>query len=234
MQILICDDMRQETDKLANILNGMGINPAVFNSGADALAFIRSGGAVDLCILDIVMPGMNGIQLAEELRSHGWAGDIVFLSASNDFAHQSYNVNAFHYLLKPPSRESVETLLDKLVNARKNAVSGSILLKTAGVAKNVPLRDISYIEVIRNKVCFRLTDGGEIEVYMTFKDAARELLSDNRFIQCHRSYVVNMDDIAEVCEWELFTRGKARIPVSRSFRGVREAYFTRKFGGGRK
>ena len=232
MKILICDDMHEETERLAKLLSDEDIT--VFQSGADVLEHIHAGAAVDVCILDIVMPEMSGIALAEQLRADGWTGRLVFLSASSEFGPQSYRVGAFDYLLKPPTPESLKALLDRLKTETKRADTKSILLKTRGVSKSVLFRELSYAEAMRDKVIFNKTDGGKLEVGMTFADAARELLSDRRFVQCHRSYIVNMDEIAEISESELVTRNRARIPISRGYGGARETYYMWKFGGGRK
>ena len=232
MKILICDDLQKETERLAKLLVDEDVT--LFQNGADALAYIRAGAVVDVCILDIVMPGMSGITLAEQLRADGWLGKVVFLSTSSEFGPQSYRVGAFDYLLKPPTPDSLKALLDRMKNETKNADTRSILLKTRGVSKSVLFRELSYAEAMRDKVIFNSTDGDKLEVGMTFADAARELLSDHRFVQCHRSYIINMDEIAEISEGELFTRNRARIPISRGFGGARETYYMWKFGGGRK
>ena len=232
MKILICDDIKKETEHLAALLVDEDIS--VFQSGADALEYIRAGAVVDVCILDIVMPEMNGMALAEQLRSDGWVGKVVFLSTSSEFGPQSYRVGAFDYLLKPPTPDSLKALLDRLKTETKNMDTRSILLKTRGVSRSMLFRELSYAEAMRDKVIFNSTDGGKLEVGMTFADAARELLSDQRFVQCHRSYIVNMDEIAEISESQLFTRNRARIPISRGYGSARETYYMWKFGGGRK
>ncbi len=139
--------------------------------------------------------GMDGVALAKELRNDGFTGAIVFLSASNDYGSESYSVRAFHYLLKPPSRESIKALLDMLARERDNADTAAIRLKSSGVVRSIRLRDVAYVEVIQHKVYFRLRQGGEIVVNSALKEYADELLRDARFVQCHRSYIVNMDEI---------------------------------------
>ena len=66
MNILICDDMRDEALKLENAIKGAGfkINSVYFEKGADVLKFLKTGAHIDVCFLDIIMPEMNGIELA--------------------------------------------------------------------------------------------------------------------------------------------------------------------------
>jgi DNA-binding LytR/AlgR family response regulator len=176
------------------------------------------------------MPDKNGIDLAKELREVGYSGDIVFLSASREYGPESYEVGAFSYLLKPLTTDGVDRILNDLDEARKSSENASIILKTPGIAKSILLRNISFAEVIQHKVYFRLTDGEEIGVYMTIKEAAA-ILNDPRFIRCHRSYIINMEHIAEISEHEAAMRNGARIPIARSYCDTRKKYYRWVFGG---
>lgn len=236
MNILICDDRPEEAAELDRLLRGSksSIHTVIFHNGYDALEYATTGAEIDICILDIIMPEMNGINLAKNLRSGGFGGEIIFLSTSKEYAPESYEVKAFTYLLKPPTADSVANLLEQLENAKKAADTGKILLKTPGIARSVLLRDISYIEVIQHKVYFRLCDGGEIIVNATFREFMDVLLHDPRFIQCHRSFIVNMDEIAEISEREIKMRHGMRIPITRTYHDVRSKYYKREFGGDKK
>lgn len=232
MNILICDDRPEEAKEFSDLLaaSDSKINITVFENGYDLLDYVQTGIAIDVCFLDILMPEMSGVELAGSLRQAGFTGKIIFLSSSNEYAHQSYRVSAFDYLIKPPTTESVRDILDRIRQEKQKVDTKSILLKTSGVAKLVLFREISHVEVIQHKVYFRLRDGGEIDVNAAFGDIAPELLSDARFLQCHRSYIVNMDEIAEIARWEIVMRGGKKIPIARGFSGARNEYFNWKFG----
>lgn len=236
LNILICDDMENEAAELAALLkqSGFDVSLTVFQTARDALGYARSGAAVDCCFLDIVMPDMNGIALAQKLRAGGYAGSIVFLTTSNDYAHQAFNVKAFHYLLKPPTRESVATVLNDLENARKSADREGLSVKTPGVVRFILLRDISHTEVIDHTVHIRLINGSEVSVYTKFSEIARQLLKDGRFVQCHRSYIVNMSDIGSYTDAEITMQGGAKIPISRTYSDVKDELLQWMFGGNRK
>ena len=223
MNILICDDVRTEADRLGELIKRSGFDAVVsiFRSGRETLDYVRSGAAVDVCFLDIVMPEMSGVELADKLRGGGYTGEIVFLSYSNDYAHQAYSVNAFFYLLKPPVQSEVDEVLSKLDNARRNADRDGLYIKTQGMTRVIPLREISHIEVIDHTVYIRLINGKEIEVYATFNEIASRLLKDRRFFQCHRSYVLNMSDIGTITDNTVQMQNGARIPISRSYADVR-------------
>ena len=224
MNILICDDQKDDADKLAVLLHESGffdIKTVPFASGRGLLEYIGTGAQADVCFLDIVMPEMNGVELAERLRSGGYNGEIVFLSISNDFAHQAFQVEAFDYLLKPPSPESIKAVLQKLEKKLKAADNSGFSVKVQGVSRFIRFRDISHIESGNHSVYIRLRNIGEIKVYAAFEDIKNELFGDSRFIQCHGSYMVNMSDIDTIIDGEIIMQNGMKVPVSRRFSTVR-------------
>lgn len=70
MNVLICDDIRDDGFKLEQAIRASGVeaNCCYFGKGADALSHIKAGAKLDVCFLDIVMPEMNGIELARQIR----------------------------------------------------------------------------------------------------------------------------------------------------------------------
>ena len=232
MNILICDDMPKDAEKLVRLLGHAcaGANIAVFKCGADVLDYVRSGAAADICFLDIIMPEMNGIELAEKLRESGFKGAIVFLTTSNEYAHESYRVEAFDYLIKPPSPEAVLVVLQKLEAARLSEDTDGITLKVFGVARKILFRDIEYAEVKNHKVFILLTSGGSVDVSAPLSEIAPRLLCDNRFAQCHASYIVNMDAISSISGSEITMRGGARISVSKKYADTKRKYLSRGLG----
>lgn len=226
MNILICDDLRSDSDRLLRLIRDsrLDVNTVVFQSGYDTLDYFHTGAVVDVCFLDIVMPEISGVELASELRRGGYTGEIVFLTTSNDYAAESYDVNAFSYLLKPPTPEGVRGILQKLEDARKKGDTEGILIKISKVSRNVLFRDISNVEVIKHYVYIRLTDGEEIELYATFGEIADQLLRDSRFVQCHRSFIVNMSEISSITDKEVTMRGGKKLPVSKSYSDVRKSF----------
>ncbi len=233
MNILICDDLPSEAVILEELLltSGFHVNVYLFHNALDALDFIRTGVMIDCCFLDIIMPEMNGIELAAAMQNNGYSGKIIFLSTSKDYGPESYTVNAFSYLLKPPTAECVNVILGKLKRAQNRDDQGEILVQASGITKVMKYREISYVEVIRHKVYFHMIDDSEVCINATFSEVTAKLLSDPRFIQCHRSYVVNMQDIAEISEREIVTYSGRRISIPRNFRMTRSRFYQWKFGG---
>jgi len=226
VNILICDDMKHDADNLCKLLvdSGFNHNSVMFSNAKDAFEHIRSGASVDVCFLDIIMPGKSGVELAKDLRDDGWQGFIVFLSTSKDFGPETYQVKAFSYLLKPVSCDSVREILHEIEHLQKSADTSGISVKGVGQTRFLLFREISYVEAANQNVIFRLTSGLELKMRSTFAEIAATLLEDTRFIQCHRSYVINMNDVISVCNNDFIMQSGVKIPIARSFAGAKLRY----------
>jgi len=227
MNILICDDIKEDADRLATLIarSNFEAQIKVFTCPSQALDYFRSGVAIDTCFLDIIMPKMNGIKLAEKLRENNFANDIVFLTTSNDFASQSYQVQAFDYLLKPLTSEKVNNVMGKLKKSHENmenADKAGMSVTTQGISRFVHFRDISHVEVLNHTVYIKLLDKSIVKMYATFGKIEKQLLADSRFAKCHRSYIVNLIEIKTMANNELTMKNGSKIPISRSYSQVKD------------
>jgi DNA-binding LytR/AlgR family response regulator len=173
---------------------------------------------------------MDGILLAARMRIEGYSGPIVFLTAANDYAAQSYQVGAFSYLLKPPKEKEVATILQKLKKMLEAADTAGIPVKTKQLSKLILFRNISHVEVIRHNVHFRLTNGKEIQITGVFSEIIPKLPEDKRSAQCHRSFALNMDAISGIQgNVAIMCCGK-NVPISKNYSGFKRQYHNRLFG----
>lgn len=76
----------------------------------------------DIIFLDIKMPKINGIEVAERILNSSYAPIIVFVTAYNEFAIKAFEVNAIDYLLKPVSKESLKKIIDNINNGNSNKI----------------------------------------------------------------------------------------------------------------
>ena len=161
-----------------------------------------------------MMPGMDGIEAAREIRRFDDAAEIVFLSSSPGFAYEGFGVRALNYLLKPVERGTLFPLLDH-IHLREQKNSEALTLKTNVSFVRVPYTQISYVEVIRKNVYFHLTDGTVREIAGTLKDFEAELLGRPEFMRIHRSYIANMLQAERLSYDGLRTFRGETLPVSR-------------------
>ena len=253
MNILICDDIGDEALQLAKIisLSFQDADIRTFNNAEEALVFFRSvkkplssvkpkgrgstpvsSSEPDICFLDIIMPGMDGIVLAEKMREEGYKGPIVFLTSANDFAAESYKVDAFSYLLKPPNEKEVITILHKAEKEKKDSDTAGLQVKTKNITRFILHRDISHVEVKNQKLFISLIDGTEVEMWSSLSEIAPKLMGesgDSRFAQCHNSFVVNMDTISYIEGNSVIMKGGKKIPITKKYADFKKLYEKRGF-----
>ena len=119
MYIAVCDDQIEELEKLTALLQAWqsdlhsDVRFQTFRSGGQLLDAARAE-RFTLYLLDVLMPGMTGMDAAREIRSFDAAADIIFLTTSPGFAYESYGVRAAEYLLKPISMTELTAELEKI------------------------------------------------------------------------------------------------------------------------
>jgi len=232
MNILICDDMPEEAQKLENAVKEADFeaNVVCFFKAQDVLNYIKTGAHIDVCFLDIIMPEMNGIELAANMRAAGFNGKIVFLTTSKDYGVESYQVKAYFYLLKPVCKNDVAKLLNEIKLSESNKDSAGIKIEIRNMTRFVYFYEISFVEVINKNVFFRLLNGDNIVIFASLSEVLPQLMADGRFAQCHRSYVVNIDAVTQIRGKEIILRCGRKAPISRSYKGFSDLYFKRGMG----
>lgn len=202
---------------------GRSLRVRTFSSAAELLD-IAEGEGFTLYLLDVMMPGVNGLAAAREIRAFDDTADIVFLSSSTSFAYESYGVHALDYLLKPLREEMLFPLLDRLSLKEQRPEEG-LTLKCGSTLLRVLFSQLTYVEVNGKHLYFNLTDGSVLEIYGTLKEYGSLLLERPEFVQIHRSYIVNMLQMAELSSAEIRTFSDKILPVSRLlYPQVQKAY----------
>ena len=165
IQIGFCDDDPSVLDELHELLgsyraeHNADIAPTAFQSPFELLASIEKGARFDILLLDVLMPGENGIEAAREIRQYDSNVKIIFLTSSAEFAVQSYTVGAYFYQLKPIWPESFFRLMDSVSAACSRESSVSLILRCRTGITRVELDKLEYCEVIRRSLLLHKTDG---------------------------------------------------------------------------
>ena len=219
MYIAVCDDQTEELGSLTELIGaweedrGTPVRVKSFRSAAALLDAARHE-RFTLYLLDIMMPGLNGMDAAREIRGFDKAADIIFLTSSPGFAYDSYSVKALEYLLKPISGGLLFPVLDKLM-LREQRPQDGLTLKAGATLVRVPFSRLSYVEVNGKHLYFHLADGTVRKVAGSLKDYEPLLLVRPEFMRIHRSYIVNMLQIDELSPAGVHTFSGMNLPVSR-------------------
>ncbi|MBU5481395.1 LytR/AlgR family response regulator transcription factor [Blautia sp. MSJ-19] len=217
-KIVICEDSEIDREILKSALNQYfsEINEELelieYISADAMIADVEEGYAetgADVLFLDIYMEGLNGMQAAHKLRALRRKIPIIFLTASPDFAVESYEVRAAGYLLKPFEESKLRELLSRILQTERKR---RIAVKVGRQYRYPYTDDVMYIESRGHVVKLHLKDGTEISSVEKLNDIEKRI-SEKRFLRCNQSYLVNMDFIRDVQKDSFVMQNEARIPV---------------------
>ena len=155
----------------------------------------------------IELPAANpcsGLQAAAELRRRGVRAPLAFLAHTTAYAYEAFRVDAMQYLHIPFRPEQLTALLDRATEPEYGPV---IPVTTAMGLRALPFADIEYLECTHHVVHYHLASGEDVaslSLRVPFSEVAKPLLADARFLQPHRSYVVNLAAAAQLSSGELW------------------------------
>ena len=205
-----------------------------YNDPVLALSEIRAK-SPELVFLDIQMPDLDGMELSRMLPPET---RVIFTTAFKQYAFESYEVSALDFLLKPIRYQKFLEAAQKAREwfALKEAASSSapapsaektsLFLKVDGVLRKVELADIQYVEGMKDYVMFHLASARQpLVTHLTMK-AAEDMLPAHRFMRIHRSFIVNLSQIASVTPQADVKVGDALLHVSEGYRPAFDAYLS--------
>ncbi len=201
-----------------------------FSDPGEVLRQTKEQGPFDIYVLDVVMPGTDGIALGTALRAAGVDGKIIYLTSSREYALDSYRVRAFQYLLKPIETEAFFAVMDDAIRELSERKSRGIMVKTKSGSLRIPLDSVLYAELSRRAVKYHLTDGRTVEtttLRVPFPEAVGELLTDRRFVLCGASMAANLHHVTAVkSEGVVFRSGASVFLGKKACRELRTAWNT--------
>jgi DNA-binding LytR/AlgR family response regulator len=228
LSILAVDDERPGLDELCYLLSACELAASVVAvpSATDALRRLQDR-AFDLLLLDIRMPGLDGLELARVLDRFAHRPAVVFVTAHEEHALDAFDVGAIGYLLKPLDKERLDRVLQRVV-AEQRAGGGStaddpdddldvLPIEVGGRTRIVARSDVRYVEAAGDYVRVHLRDRSRHLVRMSMT-ALEQQWTEHGFARIHRSYLVALREIRELrtdaAGTSVMIDGRA-IPVSR-------------------
>ena len=182
----------------------------------------------DILLLDIKMPNISGMDVAKKLRDKGWRKILIFITGEEDQVFNSFDLHAFHFLVKPVADEKLKEVLE---NAKKeleriNDISGKqdkyIEIQSGTSHIRVNLSKLIYAEVYDRKTILHMKDVS-IEYYGQL--SALERIVGYDFYRIHRSYLVNMKYVERYDRTSITTLDGDNIPIARrEYDGFLKAY----------
>ncbi|KJV50358.1 LytTR family transcriptional regulator [Pantoea sp. BL1] len=201
---------------------------ACFDDGLEVLKYLQNH-RVDVIFLDINIPSLDGMLLAQNINQFAHKPLIVFITAWKEHAVDAFELDAFDYILKPYHESRIITMLNKLEASAQQQLAQPSTQQSAPQTVNLvkderiivtDINDIYYVEA-HEKLTFVYTRREAYVMSMAISEFCNRL-PEPLFFRCHRSYCVNLSKIREIEPWFNNTYLvklrdlDAQVPVSRS------------------
>ena len=219
-RIHIVDDSRTDAARIAELTSAFAEKRDLAltvecHPSAEAFLFRYEEDKVcDLLLLDIEMPGMDGVSLAKRIRAEDDRVSIVFITGYSDYIAEGYDVSALHYLVKPVSERKFEEVLERAL-ARRQRKERTVVLKTGTETVQVSLSRVLFLESVRNYVTVHTEGDHSYTVRGTLSHFEGEL--DNRFLRVGRSYLVNLTKLRRITRTDMIFSDGSALPVPRGY-----------------
>lgn len=232
LYITLCDDEPVQLSLLENYVKEWGqgrrheMDIRLCSSAEQFLFHWEEKQEIDILLLDISMPGMDGISLAHKLRKRGDHVQIVFVTGLADYALEGYDVDAVSYLLKPVKKEQLFNCLDR-ARDRRGKGDAVLLLETPGGMAREKFKNICYLESAAHDTEVHSIHGGEP---FRCKQGIRQLeehvlQSGQPFFKIHRSYLVNLAFVNRITRRDVVMDTGEKLPVARNrWEALNQAY----------
>lgn len=224
LKITICDDEPREIEIAKQNLQlyitshpEMEAEISVYTSAIELLCQIEEHGGVDILLLDIYLPGILGIEAAQQLRRDKNNNcQIIFLTTSRDYAVEAFAVDAVHYLLKPYSFMDFCDAIDKAVKKAEKNTEHYVNIKSRGNVYMVNLKSLLYVEANGHSQFVYSTTEPVIELRMTMNEIYETLNGTSYdFYRMGAAYIVNLKKIRQLSAKEIVLNGGKHLKVPR-------------------
>ena len=217
--VAIVEDMRETADKLRAYFERFGkerslqFNISAFESAEGLLSRYRP--VYDMVLMDIQLPGMNGMDAAFRLRALDATVTLIFVTNMAQFAVKGYEVDAFDFVVKPVAYPMFALKLQRALNKLGNQADQSFMLTLENRAVRISSSQIRYIEVCAHRLIYHTTEGN-YNVRGSLKTVEAKL-NPQVFARCNSCYLVNLAHVQSVDGYTAVVDGEA-LQISRSRR----------------
>lgn len=218
-KIAICDDESAHIEKIRTIL--FDYETDNYLSPTALLDAVSAGVRYDVLFLDIVMPRIDGISLARELRELDEDMLIVFITSQIEYMQTGYEVRAFRYLLKDQIDEGLPKIWNDIIKELLDRQDAYFSYEFERKVYRLPIRDILYFESNLRRIVVHTKDSENATLYGKLDDLSVKYSS---FIRVHKSYLINRRYIRMISAGTVVLSNGEVLPVSRKYAALLEEF----------
>lgn len=214
MKIAICDDQMAMHTELKKHLENYAQKRnliMIYNDYTNGFDLISSQNEYDIIFMDYQMAEIDGLETARQIRKKNTDTTIIFLTSFPDIVFDTFEVNAYRFLVKPIDDARLEAALDSYLS--DNDESNFILIKTDESNQKININDIIYIEA-SDKYCNIRTNEGTVLFKKTLSEIEK-MLPEDKFFRCHRTYLVGFRHIVSHTSTDVVFDNKEKALISR-------------------
>ncbi len=227
MSILIgiCDDNKIQVELIEAYLKSLELQEEIiclpYYNGEDLYEGFREK-KLDIIFLDIEMGELNGIETGRRIRELDDQVLLVYVTGFREYALEAFELQSFHYLIKPITKERFEALMEGLVKRLAEMrlyreKKRSFVVRGKDKVHYLSHDEICYFEKKQRKIVVN-TINGSYEYFATTKQLLAEL-EQGDFIQCHQGFVINLNRVSKLIGNKIYLKGiDYSLPVSRRFK----------------
>lgn len=218
IQIAICDDETTVLSRTKKIIEGFPVPMTVecFTSGeallAGLMALRERGQRYQVVLLDIDMPGLNGLETAKHIRAVDKQVKLIYITNHSDYSLFAFSVHAFAYLLKPVTAEMLYQQLDEALSYDNSTLEMLRPYQTEHGTVRLPLSDIRYFEY-QNRHVILHTASGRYTMRSTIGAVVLEH-QELGFAMPHKSFVVNLFAVRAIKGPDVLLTDGSVVPLS--------------------
>lgn len=193
IHIAVCDDEMHMCAHMKDFVSDFfrkknrEIDFKIFAGGRELLDY---EGQIDILFLDIQMKDIDGMETARKLRADKFQGFLIFITVLREMVFQSFEVQAYDYLVKPIEERQFEKTMERLYTAMCSASEDSLLVQKGYQGLVIRRDEIVFCEIIDRKIYLNLVSDEVIDYYDRIEHLETKL--NGHFFRCHRSCLINL------------------------------------------
>ena len=198
---------------------------------ATAFDFVDSKQTYDLIFMDIGLPGINGMEAAQQLREHDTQTQLIFVTDLAQYAVKGYTVDALDFIVKPVAYYDFALRMERAMRVLRRNAGRSVYIPTKDGVRIMPLSQVVAIEINRHNLIYHLEGEAEPFVFRGSLNKVEEDLAGTSFVRISNSCIVNMDYVRRISGSEVRMASDEVYYISRTKRKEALAAIARYYGG---